>query len=353
MKLLIVTDAVYPQVNGVVTTYTHLVKELTKLGVTTTLLSIHSKNIKSFKLPFYPEIRLAWNTWNVKDRIKEINPDMIHIATEHSMGVAAKLFCDKKGIPYTTSYHTKLPEFIKSKFWLFPLSIGYRYMRWFHGNAKTTFVTNESMYDLLRNKGFKQPLFILGRAADTDIFSPSKRTYHQDHVRPILLYAGRVSTEKNISAFLNLPCDLGDKIVVGDGPQLEYLKKNYPNVLFTGYKFGEDLAEAYANAEVFVFPSLTDTHGIVMTEANACGTPVAAYYVQGPKDYIINGLNGYVSDDLCESIEQCLKITDRKGIARYIRENYQWSSIAKEFLSKLSIIEENISNYSASYSNSK
>lgn len=336
MKILIVTDAWFPQVNGVVTTLSTTEKELTDLGHDVVILHPGYEGLKTFPLPSYPEIRMPWNVWRVGKIIKKIRPDAIHIATEGTLGLAARTFCYRKRIPITSSYHTKYPEYIKERLPFIPLSWGYKFMRWVHRDSRAVLVTTETMKKELDAWSLNPNLVIWSRGVDADTFNPAERTRTKIDIDgiPRLVYVGRVSVEKNIEAFLNIDDMLGDKVVVGDGPQRKELEKNYPNVKWLGYKKGKELAKEYANADVFVFPSLTDTFGLVMIEANACGTPVAAYPVAGPIDIVVEGINGSLDKDLEAAVTSALKI-DREGVRTHTVDTYSWAKSTHIFFSKL------------------
>lgn len=329
MKILIVSDAAPPQVNGVVNTLKYTGKELEKKGHEVVFLTPSHPKFKTFPAPSYPEIRLVWNLWHVGKIIKDLKPDAIHIATEGTLGMAARMFCYRKKLPVTSSYHTKTPEYIKKRLPWFPLSWGYRFMRWLHRDSRAVLVTTESMRRELDAWSLHPNLIVWSRGVDLELFNPDLR-WADALDPPTLIYVGRTSVEKNIEAFLSLPEGLGNKIVVGDGPDRERLERQFPDAWFVGYKHGKELASMYANASVFVFPSKTDTFGIVMIEANACGTPVAAYPVTGPLDFVKNGLNGILDDDLESAVRQALTL-DREVTRTYVEENYAWSRSAEIF----------------------
>jgi glycosyltransferase involved in cell wall biosynthesis len=334
MKILIVTDAWHPQINGVVRTIEETIKVLTEQGHDVHLL-IPDK-FKTVPLPSYPEIRLAWNVWNVGPMIREIDPDAIHIATpEGTIGLAARWFCVRKKIPYTSSYHTKLPEYVHIRYPFIPESLMYRYMRWLHKRSKAILVTTPTMLRELKDHKFKPRLVVWTRGTDYNIFKPTQRGKYIHSVK-VLVYVGRVSVEKNIEAFLEINTD-ARKIVVGDGPARRDLEKKYPNVLWLGSKDPVGCAEAFSNADVFVFPSKSDTFGIVMIESAACGTPIAAYPVTGPIDFVINGVNGYLNNDLEEAIKKALTV-NRQGCYEYTRANYSWEKCTKIFFDTLALI---------------
>jgi glycosyltransferase involved in cell wall biosynthesis len=300
MKLLIVTDAWDPQTNGVVTTLRHVIAELELEGIEVTV--VHPGMFKTLPLPSYAEIRIAINPWRVGRIIVQARPDTIHIATEGTLGVAARLFLTRHSIPFSTSLHTKFPEYVAQRIGL-PLSIGYRMLRWFHRPAYATLVTTASHQRELEHWGLRR-LIIWGRGVDTEVFKPRLRRARS---RPRLLYVGRIAVEKNLEAFLAMPFD-ADKVIVGDGPARAELQNRYPDAEWAGYRYGRELADYYADADAFVFPSRTDTFGLVMLEAMACGTPVAAYPVTGPADVVLDGINGALDADLQRATARALKV---------------------------------------------
>ncbi|MDX1519157.1 MAG: glycosyltransferase family 1 protein, partial [Gammaproteobacteria bacterium] len=258
MKIAIATDAWEPQVNGVVRTYQYMQRELTVLGHRVQV--IHPGEFTTIPCPSYPSIRLAVFPWRgVCRKLDAMQPDAIHVATEGPVGQAARKYCLKHGLPFTTSYHTQFPEYIRARVPL-PVSVSYRMVRNFHKPAVRTLVPTGLMRDNLIARGFTD-VHVWSRGVDTTVFKPGPKEF-LDFERPISVYLGRVAVEKNIEAFLELELP-GSKLVIGDGPDLEKLKTRYPGVLFPGYKFGEELASWLAASDVFVFPSRTDTFGIV------------------------------------------------------------------------------------------
>lgn len=328
MKILIVTDAWFPQVNGVVTTLSNVGSALERRGHAVKYLT--HQDFRTFPLPTYKEIRLAWDVWNVGPKIREFDPDAIHIATEGTLGIAARIYCGRHNIPFTTSYHTKTPEYIKARAKFVPLSWGYAFMRWLHKPSSTILVTTQSVKEELTEWGFDESkLVVWSRGVDHEVFNPSRRKenfFGQDG-QTVLLYAGRVSVEKNLEAFLSEHTPNAIKVVVGDGPDRKILEEKFPNAIFLGYKMGVELAECMASADVFVFPSRSDTFGIVMIESAACGTPIAAYPVTGPKDFVVNNVTGYMS----ENIQQAMAVSqfvDRAGCHAFTKANYSWETCA-------------------------
>jgi len=324
MRILIATDAWYPQVNGVVRTYERLAQELPKLGAEVSFLV--PSRFRTLPCPTYPEIRLSLVSPGAVARyVDEVRPDFIHIATEGPIGLMMRRYCRKMKRPFTTSYHTRFPEYVSARLPI-PESWGYSFQRRFHNAAAAIFVATQSVEDDLKARGFER-MMRWTRGVDVDLFRP--RNVRLFGEQPVFLYVGRVAVEKNIKAFLDLDLP-GRKVVVGSGPQAAELERRYPDVLFTGPKEGEALAEAYASADVFVFPSLTDTFGLVLLEALACGVPVAAYPVCGPKDVITDPAAGVLDADLQAAALKALTL-DREA-ARAHALNYSWENSAREFV---------------------
>jgi glycosyltransferase involved in cell wall biosynthesis len=328
MRIAIATDAWRPQVNGVVTTLKATVAELARLGHE--VLLITPEGLHTLPCPTYPEIPLAVGAGGeVARRLAGFAPEAIHIVTEGPVGLATRRWCLRHQIGFTTSYHTRFPEYLRLRLPV-PLSIGYAAMRWFHAPAVRTLVNTPTMEWELRQHGFRN-LAHWGRGVDTVLFRPRA----DDHCRmggPILLYAGRVAVEKNIEAFLQLDLP-GRKIVVGDGPDRPLLRDRHPEVWFTGMLQGEALARHLAAADVFVFPSRTDTFGLVMLEAMASGVPVAAYPVAGPIDVVRHGETGWLAEDLRSAALRALEM-DRNACRRYA-EHFSWRRCTEEFLACL------------------
>ena len=333
MKLLLITDAWFPQTNGVVTTLNSVADRLPALGVTPTV--IHPGLFSSMGLPGYKEIPLVIDLWRLPRMIRDVAPDAVHIATEGPLGMAARRYMVKRGLPFTTSLHTKFPEYFHERVGI-PPAIGYRIIRWFHRPALRTLCTTASHRDELRNWGLRD-LVVWGRGVDTERFQPCRD--RSLHARPRLLYVGRVSVEKNIEAFLELDMN-ADKVVVGDGPARADLEKRFPQVKWLGFRKGEALVREYARADVFVFPSRTDTFGLVMLEANACGTPVAAYPVTGPKDVVMHGRNGVLHEDLGMAVRQALLVS-RPGCRSHALDN-GWDRVAERFVATLAPINADV-----------
>jgi glycosyltransferase involved in cell wall biosynthesis len=286
---------------------------------------------KTVPCPTYPEIRLALGAYDdMQERFKAFEPEAVHIATEGPIGLSARRICLEWKLPFTTSYHTKFPEYVSARFPV-PVSVGYAYMRWFHKPSGRLMVATPSMRDELSRHGFRN-ISPWSRGVDTELFRPDMAPVFEGLARPIWLNVGRVAVEKNIETFLKLDLP-GTKVVVGDGPAREELTKKYPGAQFVGAKFGEELARHFSDADVFVFPSLTDTFGLVILEAMACGTPVAAFPAPGPIDIIPGSGAGAVGGDLQAASLECLKL-DRARVRAYA-EKFSWRASAEEFVRNL------------------
>jgi glycosyltransferase involved in cell wall biosynthesis len=314
--ILIVTDNLPDQINGVVTTYKNI--EACAIRDDYSVVYLDPRRFRYVDCPGYNEVKIAL-AWNVGKILEEINPTHIHIATEGWLGLRVRQYCDKHGIRYNTAYHTKFPEGLAKLFGI-PESITWKFVRWFHKHSGKVLTTTETMVRDLQEHGFGKEVLPWTRGVDREIFNPS---YRGETVagKPILVCVSRVSKEKNLEKFFELDYPNATKIMVGDGPMLETYKKQYPDVIFNGFKTGKTLAEYYANADVFVFPSRWETFGIVMIEAMACGTPVAAFPCDGPMDVIDVGVTGHMSEDLKESINICLGY-DRE---RVLQGSQRWS----------------------------
>ena len=329
-RILIVTDAWHPQVNGVVRTLTTVVSELRAMGHVVEVIG--PDRFRTVPCPTYPDIALSLLPRRRLIRLIEaFKPEALHIATEGPLGLAARSWARRTRFRFTTAFHTRFAEYLKARTGI-PVRPVYALMRRFHGAGDGTMVATQSLRDELKSRGFRN-IRPWSRGVDLDLFRPEPREAW-DLPRPIFLYVGRVAVEKNIGAFLDLDLP-GSKVVVGGGPQLASLQKAHPAVTFTGPKFGADLARAYAGADVFVFPSLTDTFGLVILESLACGTPVAAFPVTGPKDVLANadGIVGAVSADLRQAALAALG-ADRAACRRHA-ERYSWRACAEVFLSHL------------------
>jgi glycosyltransferase involved in cell wall biosynthesis len=326
MRIAIVTDAWFPQVNGVVRTLDKTINLLKEWGHD--VLCINPGLFRTMPMPTYPDIPLALFPYGrVKKLLNEFQPDTIHLSTEGPLGWAGRRYCLKYNHPYTTTYHTRFPEYIRLRAPI-PLALSYTFVRTFHSRATLTMVATSSMKATLEERGFKN-LEYWTRGVDIGHFVPIEKPV-LDLPHPISLYLGRVAVEKNITDFLDLKIP-GSKVVIGDGPAMESLKQRYPQTQFLGYRKNGDLARLLASADVMVFPSRTDTFGLVMLEAMACGVPVATYPVEGPLDVIKNGINGWMDEDLQTAVNNALEV-DRAS-CRQFAEGYAWEACTQQFLS--------------------
>jgi glycosyltransferase involved in cell wall biosynthesis len=344
MKVLIVTDAWYPQLNGVVRTYEYLIKELEQKGHDVHVISPADFPM-TIPMPGYKEIRLALSPYgHMKKLITAMAPDSIHIATEGPLGWAARNFCVHTGISFTTSYHTHFPDYVAKRLahytpFLYGTihEISKRVVRKFHAPAKVMLIATQSLEDELKAWGFKTPMSRLTRGVNHDLFFPAEDSVFQQLKKPVALYVGRVAIEKNLDAFLAMQWG-GSKVVVGSGPSMEDLKARYPGVIFTGKKEGRELAAHYQSADVFVFPSKTDTFGIVLIEALAAGLPIAAYNVTGPKDIITQEFLGALTDnDLAAAAHKALDCGTKQQRSDFIKHHYSWAQAGQQFEAALTL----------------
>ena len=427
-KLLLVTDAWEPQTNGVVTTLQQVTRHLPEFGFEARV--VHPGQFDQMPLPSYPEIRISRNPWKLREILERERPDACHVATEGPLGLYARSLFRRRGIPFTTSLHTKFPEYVRQRIRV-PLGLGYAFIRWFHRPAERTLCTTESLRRELLGWGLSD-LVVWSRGVDTDHFRPSSgrrggnrgclagdgdpaagtpggdgnptgigtpagdgtpagantpagegnsfehsnpagngnsdrdRNFAKDlnragdgnfagdgngdsgsdgksegdgsaaQRRPRLLYVGRIAVEKNVEAFLDLDLD-ADKVMVGDGPQRAELEARYPGALWLGYRKGQPLIDEYAAADAFVFPSRTDTFGLVMLEALACGTPVAAYPVTGPRDVVRQGVTGWLDEDLKLAVRRALRVS-REDCRAYAVAN-GWPKIARTLAENLAVFD--------------
>jgi len=324
MRIAIVTDAWNPQVNGVVRTLTQTKGELEAMGHT--VLMVTPLAFRTLPCPTYPEIRLSVLPGRgVKRMLEAFRPEAVHIATEGPLGWSARGYCLAQGIGFTTAYHTRFPEYVWHRFGM-PLALTYGMLRRFHGPATRVMVPTPTVKRDLEARGFRR-VVLWSRGVDTAVFQPGDRALLAD-TRPIFLYVGRVAVEKNVEAFLALDLP-GTKWVVGEGPQLAELKAKYPEVRYAGVMSQAELARYYDSADVFVFPSRTDTFGLVLLEAMACGLPVAAYPVTGPVDVVGGSPGAALDDDLRAA---CLKaLTLSRTAARDHAAGYSWAACTKQF----------------------
>ena len=331
MRIAIVSDAWLPQVNGVVRTLDTVRAKLIAAGHD--VMVIGPDRFHTLPCPTYPEIRLALLPARVvAGLLDDFAPDAIHIATEGPLGIAARRYCLARGLDFTTSFHTKFAEYLHART-RFPVTWTYAWLRRFHAASQRIMVATPSLESELTQHGFGR-LARWSRGVDTTLFRPRADGFTPalELPRPVWLYVGRVAVEKNIGAFLALPLD-GSKLVVGDGPQLAQLKRRHPDVHFAGAQHGEALARHYAAADVFVFPSRTDTFGLVLLEALAAGLPVAAYPVTGPRDVIDGAPVGCLDDDLATAARGALGLSARA--CRDHALSYSWDASAQQFLTNL------------------
>ena len=332
MRILIATDAWHPQVNGVVRTLTSLAKAAANLGTEITFLT--PEGFPSVGVPTYPGLKVALpNRREIARRIEAASPDAMHIATEGPIGWWVRAYCLRRKLPFTTSYTTRFPEYVSVRTGI-PVNLGCAVMRLFHGASSTIMVATNSLREELAQRGFKK-IGAWTRGVDTNLFTPDNPA-KLDLPRPIFMTVGRVAVEKNIEAFLELDLP-GCKVVIGDGPQRALLEQRYPKVKFLGEKTGKDLTAHLAAADVFVFPSRTDTFGVVQLEALACGTPVAAFPVTGPLDVIADHPVGALDEDLRRACIRAL------GMSRETCRNFaierSWENSARQFIGNLSALQ--------------
>lgn len=329
MRIALVTDAWHPQINGVVRTLEKTIGWLLKQGHE--VLVIEPSGFRTIPMPSYPEIRLSlFPARKVARMLDAFSPEAMHLSTEGPLGLAARKYAIRHGLPFTTAYHTRFPEYMRKRLPI-PLSISYMWIRWFHNTSERIMVSTESLRSELADRGFKN-LVIMSRGVDTELFVPREHKDLLDGERPTFLYLGRVAVEKNIEAFLSLDLP-GSKHVIGDGPALQSLRKAHPDVSFHGYMSGSDLAGHLASADVMVFPSLTDTFGLVILEALACGVPVAAYPVQGPVDIIENGRSGFVDANLRSAAAGAMYVSPESCRVRALE--FSWDRVGQQFYDNL------------------
>ena len=326
--ILIITDNLPDQINGVVTTYKNI--EACALLDGYNVVYITPGDFGYIDCPRYNEVKIAYPR-KMGKKIEEICPDYIHIATEGPLGVWARKYLSKHNIRHNTAYHTKFPEGLKKLFGV-PENITWKFVRWFHKHSGKVLTTTESMVQELKKHGFDGEVIPWTRGVDRTIFNPSYRDEWRGQEK-ILLCVSRISKEKNLEKFFEMHYPNSYKIMVGDGPMRKIYEDKYPDVKFVGFKTGKDLAEYYANADVFVFPSKWETFGIVMIEAMACGTPVAAYPCQGPMDVIEQGVTGFMEEDLATAVHRCLGI-NRDAVLKG-SQRWSWDNAWKIFKENL------------------
>ena len=328
MRVAVVTDAWKPQVNGVVTTLSRVGEALGGWGHEVRFIT--PREFSTVPLPTYPEIPIALAPARRLARLlRDFQPEAVHLATEGPLGHAARRYCLRRALPFTTAYHTQFPRYIRMRAPV-PLSWTYAWLRRFHRPAQRTLVATPSMARELEGYGFPH-VVVWSRGVDTDLFRPRDKGF-LDLPRPVSLYVGRVAVEKNLEDFLGLELP-GTKVVVGEGPDRAELERRHPETRFVGYRYGEDLARHVAAADVFVFPSRTDTFGLTMLEAMACGVPVAAYPVTGPVDVVVDGVTGALDEDLGRAVARALELSPENCVAH--ARGRTWSHCARQFLDYL------------------
>ena len=340
MRILIVSDAWKPQVNGVVRTYEDLTHALEQRNHDCRVIGPHDFPLR-IPMPGYREIELAlFAGGRLRRMVDDFAPETIHIATEGPLGQTMRKLCLKRGWGFTTAYHTHFPDYAALRAAKFIPALytpvknyGIRMIREFHAPASSILTTTQSVEDTLKSWGVKTPMHRLTRGVNTDIFHPGPKTLFQDLPQPVALYVGRVAIEKNIGAFLNASWD-GSKVIVGHGPALAELQKKFPKCHFIGRKTGRDLAECFRSADIFAFPSLTDTFGIVLIEAMACGVPIAAFPVTGPKDIVTDQSLGTLHKDLGVAMQGALQSPGgHEQRFLHLKTHYTWDIAADQFIS--------------------
>ena len=339
MKLLIISDTWHPQINGVVRTLEATAGELSRLGHETRIIGPDTTRRLTFALPFYPEIKLEFFAHRRLGKVfREYQPDFIHIATEGPLGWAARRLCLYRTIPFTTAYHTRFPEYLAVRappvLRSFIGMMAYAVLRRFHAPASVVMVATASMEQELRSRKFRR-LARWSRGVDTNLFRPYGNEWpiYAALRRPILLYVGRVAVEKNLRVFLNIDT-VGSRVVIGDGPDLALLRQTYPNVHFLGAMSGENLARHYARADLFVFPSTTDTFGLVLLEACAAGLRIAAMPAPGPLDIFADGAGKsfvVIDRDFGRAINSALQLPDNSDCPRAFAHKFTWEACTQQF----------------------
>lgn len=328
MRLLLVTDAWFPQVNGVAVTLRNTIGHLARWGHEVEVVS--PEGFRTVPMPTYPEIPLAVLPGpEMSRRFRRFDPDAVHIATEGPLGLAARDHCVTRGLAFTTAYHTCFPEYVKPRFGV-PLSWTYAWLRRFHRPSSAVLVGTGAMRDLLERRGFAR-VEEWSRGVDLELFHPGPERF-TEYARPVFTYVGRVAVEKNLPAFLRLDLP-GTKLVVGDGPERARLQRRFPDAVFVGAKSGPELANFYRRSDAFVFPSRTDTFGLVLLEAMACGVPVAAYPVRGPIDVVKDPSAGILNGNLGDAAMMALQL--RRSEVRRYAERFSWERSTRQFAGHL------------------
>ncbi len=334
LKIVIATDAWKPQLNGVVTTLDTLGRILTNAG--NEVLYITPNDFHAMPMPTYPEIQLSlFPNRKVAKMLNDFKPDAIHIATEGPIGRATRRFCRRRDYPFTTSFHTRFAEYINERIKV-PVEWGYNFLRDFHKYSDALMVATPGLMEELSERGFRN-MKLWERGVDTEVFRPMPSDIMADLPRPISIYVGRIAVEKTLEDFLDLDLP-GTKVIVGAGPQEEELRAKYKDVHFAGKQFGEDLVKYYSASDVFVFPSRTDTFGLVNVEALACGVPVAAYPVRGPLEIIQDAPKGcgVLHEDLKTAIMTALEERDPQACIKHAQK-FSWTAGAKQFVANLAV----------------
>jgi len=329
-RILIATDAWHPQVSGVVRTLDSTTRVLQEWGHAVEV--VEPSPYWSIPFPFYPDVPMCLpRTGRIYERILRFRPDHVHIATEGGIGLVVRRFCRKQGWRFTSSYHTRFPEYLR-RLTRLPEGVTYRFLRWFHRVSSALLIATSSLEKELIARGFSSPVKRWSRGVDLAVFHPRPKV-ETGYKRPFLLYVGRVSHEKGIDEYLQLQSK-GTTFVVGDGPARECLERRYPSAVFLGHRQGQELGEIYANSDLFVFPSRTDTFGVVVIEALASGLPVAAHPVTGPGDIVTDERFGALDDDLGRAVERALTTGNPAACAEEGR-TYTWESCTRQFLANL------------------
>lgn len=330
-KIIIITDAWDPQFNGVATSLKRITKILSAQGYDIKI--IHHGMFYSFQLPLFPEVRVAfWPGSRIKKILTKEKPDYIHLATEGQLGLVTRIICVKRKIKFSTAYHTNYDLYIKARVSRVLFGTTRAYLRWFHNAAAAVMVSTESLKKKLAKNGFRN-LVVCPQGVDAEFFKQPEKKINVAYLRPIFSYVGRIAKEKNIDEYL--ACDLpGTKLVIGDGPQKKQLERKYASkAVFLGYRKGQELVDLLSQSDVFVFPSLTDTFGLVVLEALATGVPVAAHNVMGPRDIITHNVDGFLGDDLALAARECLKLNRENCRKKALL--FSWEHSAEMFLKNL------------------
>lgn len=327
-RILIVSDTWHPKIDGIVRVTDQLVRRLEARGHTT--LVVHPGLFFTIPFPVYPELRLAlFPTPRLVRMVESFAPDHIHVMTEGPLGLAMRRLCRKRGWKFTTSYHTHLQLYVHVRLQRF-LGFVYGLLNWFHKAAERTMVSTQSLAAALEAHNFKN-VVLCPMGVDGDVFV-RQNGIARDPNQPVFVYLGRIAPEKSVHDFLKLDLP-GKKVVIGDGPSRRQLEQQFPDATFVGYQQGSQLIETLSGCDVMVFPSRTETFGLVVLEALAMGIPVAAYDVMGPRDTITHGVDGYLSHDLREAALKCLELKGDHCRQKALR--YSWEATVDAFLSNL------------------